>query len=260
MFLQPSSSSRPYVLLDVEQVDVGGSLSWVAPHRTVASARSPISSQVPRRGRYVLRPACATTSASAALGCWMSAATSARSPVRSSARSGRTRQVIAAEPEPNSAALFRKNTGGDGRRLPHRGGAPRPRRRPGGRVPAGGPGQPGRQCRGEPGGGRRPAARRPGVLGHHHRAGDVRDRSPGAAHGNPVIDLRSLDICEGAQGEILQALRHAGRLARARAGSAASGISPPTPFRVAEALRETHEAHVDPSDGKRGAFIAHRRL
>lgn len=75
--------------------------------------------------------------------------------------------------------------------------------------------------------------------------------------GDPVIDLLKLD-CEGAEGEILEALRGAGRLERVR-WIRGEWHFPANAGRVAAALAETHVTHVDLSYPQQGFFIAHRR-
>ncbi len=77
-------------------------------------------------------------------------------------------------------------------------------------------------------------------------------------HGNPEIDLLKLD-CEGAEGEILARLAAAGRLHRVGwiRGEWHFPFNPP---RIADALAATHVVHLDPGGPHPwGSFIAHRK-
>jgi uncharacterized protein YidB (DUF937 family) len=70
------------------------------------------------------------------------------------------------------------------------------------------------------------------------------------------VDLLKLD-CEGAEGEILEALRDAGCLERVR-WIRGEWHFPANAERVAAALAATHVAHVDVGEWPQGFFIAHR--
>jgi FkbM family methyltransferase len=251
MFLQLIVESR--TLLDVEQVDVGGVPLWVraTPHGRVCDMA--ISSAVLDDDEYVLRP---LRDGGHALRWVLDVGGHVGSFTRAVKRWWPEAQVIAAEPDPDSAALFRKNTEGlDGVFLTEaallgRSGVPEVEFRQAGRANRDG---------------NAAASRVVDVVRPLGDAGcwattivpamsviDLLER-----HGNPVIDLLKLD-CEGAEGEILEALRDAGRLERVR-WIRGEWHFPANAVRVAEALRGTHVSHVDTSGSKRGFFIAHRR-
>jgi len=253
MFLQLIVESRS--LLDIEQVDVGGVPLWVraTPHGRAADIA--IASAVLESDEYVLGP---LRDAGHPLRWVLDIGGHVGSFTRAVKRWWPEAQVLAAEPDPDSAALFRKNTEGmDGVFLTEaallgRGDVPEVSFRQGGRANRDGNAAASRVVDvvrpiGDPG--CWPTAVVPAMS--------VVDLL--ARHGNPVIDLLKLD-CEGAEGEILLALRDAGCLKRVR-WIRGEWHFPANAERVAEALRDTHEAHIDPGGGYHvGFFIAHQRL
>jgi FkbM family methyltransferase len=251
MTLQLIVESRS--LLDVEQVEVGGVPLWVRATPHGRECDMAIASAVLEDDEYVLRP---LRDDGHPLRWVMDIGGHLGSFTRAVKRWWPEARVLAAEPDPDSAALFRKNTEGLAgvflveAALLGRGDVSEVSFRQGGRANRDG----------------NAAASR--VVDIVRPLGDeacwptalvpamsVLDLL--AQHGNPVIDLLKLD-CEGAEGEILLALRDAGCLDRVR-WIRGEWHFPDNAVMVAEALRGTHEAHIDRSHNKRGFFIAHRR-
>ena len=165
--------------------------------------------------------------------------------------------IIAAEPDPDSAALFRKNLQNvDGISLHEaailgRTDSSKAHLRQTGRANE--DGNPAASWVAEAGRGvyRRP--RRPTLAVSCLSILDLL-----RVHGNPHIDLLKLD-CEGAEGEILRTLRESGYLKRV------GWIRGEWHFRanipqIEAALGGTHRFHIDRPGTRMGTFIAHRNL
>jgi FkbM family methyltransferase len=167
--------------------------------------------------------------------------------------------VIAAEPDPDSAALLRRNVAGLDRVALFAGAVVG---RPGVREvllrQAGRANDDGNAAASEvteltaplTGGGREPALPTTVV-----EAADILELL--AHHGDPEIDLLKLD-CEGAEGEILERLAAAGRMHRIGWIRGEWHYLANLP-RLAAALAPTHVFNVQRGDAPWGAFIAHRR-
>lgn len=167
-------------------------------------------------------------------------------------------RVLAAEPDPDSAALFRQNTAGlsgvilEEAAVLGRRGLSEVRLRQAGRVNRDGNaaassvfevGTHNLEPR------RRPATavvRATSIL-------DLLDRHVDPEE--PVIDLLKLD-CEGAEGEILEALQESGRMRQIR-WVRGEWHSPANADRVEAALAPTHTSAVVRGDGPQGFFLAH---
>ena len=164
-------------------------------------------------------------------------------------------RVIAAEPDPDNAALFRKNTDGLHAVSLHEAAilgaaaSPEAHLRQAGR------------------------ANEDGNAAASWVAEAVRDirserRSPTltvaclsvldllSTHGNPPVDLLKLD-CEAAEGEILTALGRSGYLRKVR-WIRGEWHHSPNVAQIESALERTHTFHLDKRNPVRGAFIAHR--
>jgi FkbM family methyltransferase len=239
-------------LLDVEPAQVGDVPLWVRSIPRAREADLAIASAVIDDDEYVLRP---LRDDGHPLHWVMDVGGHIGSFTRAVKRWWPDARVIAAEPDPDSAAVFRKNMEGiDGVSLVQAAllGAPATAEvafRQGGRN-------------------RDANAAASRVVDVVRPLGDegcwpttlvpaVSVLDVLAEHGDPVIDLLKLD-CEGAEGEILEALQAAGRLERVR-WIRGEWHFPANAVRVAAALRDTHDAHVDPGNGMIGFFIAHRR-
>lgn len=166
-------------------------------------------------------------------------------------------RVLAAEPDPDSAALFRRNTEGlegvafEEAAVLGRPGLAEARLRQAGRANRDG------------------NAAASSVLEAAHPLGP--DQRPATAlvraasildllerHGVPRIDLLKLD-CEGAEGEILEALRDAGWMERVGwiRGEWHGWEAIP---RIEEALRATHTWAIERGEYPWGGFLAHNHL
>ena len=250
MSLQLTVESRS--LLDVVQVEVGGFSLWVRETPQGRQHDLAVAAAVLADDEYELRPLLA---GGHRLRRVLDIGSHIGSFTLAVKRWWPEAQVFAAEPDPDNAALFRKNCEGlEGVHLTEAAilggdGAAEVSFRQAGRANRDG----------------NAAASR--VVDVVRRLGDeacwptslVRAVSILDfldSHGNPAIDLLKLD-CEGAEGEILEALRAAGRLARVR-WIRGEWHYPVNASRVAEALRDTHVATVTTSDPQRGFFIAHR--
>ena len=251
MFTQLTVESRS--LLDVEQTEVDGVPLWVRATPNGRRCDLAIASAILEGDEYELRP---LRDGGHPLRWVMDIGGHVGAFTRAVKRWWPDARILAAEPDPDSAALYRKNTEGmDGVFLTEaallgRGDVREVAFRQGGRANRDGNAAASRVV----------DVVRP--LGDESCWGtalvpamsvlDLLER-----HGNPVIDLLKLD-CEGAEGEILQALRDAGYLERVR-WIRGEWHFPGNAVRVAEVLRDTHEAHVDLSWPQQGFFIAHRR-
>ena len=166
-------------------------------------------------------------------------------------------RVLAAEPDPDSAALFRQNVEGlDGVAFEEaavlgRRGIAEARLRQAGRANRDGNAAASSVLEvTHP----HPPSRRPATA--VVRAVSVLDLLE--RHGVPRIDLLKLD-CEGAEAEILEALRDAGWMERVGwiRGEWHAWESVP---RIEEALRATHVGAIQRGEVPWGAFIAHQDL
>ena len=166
-------------------------------------------------------------------------------------------RVIAAEPDPDNAALFRRNTEGLDHVFLHE-------------VAVLGSGRRGRAHLRQAGRVNRDRnataswvaeavqgldqkANPPTITVDRAGIVDLLDR-----HGRPTIDLLKLD-CEGAEGEILLALARVGHLERV------NWIRGEWHFhqnigRIEQALRQTHTFHIHQDRDPWGGFIAHRKM
>jgi FkbM family methyltransferase len=241
-------------LLDVEQVEVGGVPLWVrsdepARHWDVAVAQPILAGDeyelAPLREaghalRWVLDVGAHLGAFTLAIKRWWPEA-----------------QVVAAEPDPDSAALFRRNTEGmagvafEEAAVLGREGVAEVLLRQAGRV-----NYDGNAAASSVAGVPHPlpmAKRRPTAV---VRAVSILDLL--ARHGDPVIDLLKLD-CEGAEGEILEALHQAGRLARVRWIRGEWHALENLP-RIEAALRDTHTFAIERGEKPWGSFLAHNHL
>lgn len=167
-------------------------------------------------------------------------------------------RVLAAEPDPDSAALFRQNTVGlagvvlEEAAVLGRRGLSEVRLRQAGRVNRDGNAAASSVLEVESHNldpRRRPATavvRATSILDFLDRHLDPRD---------PVVDLLKLD-CEGAEGEILEALQAAGRMRRVR-WVRGEWHSEANAARVEAALAPTHTCAVVRGGGLQGFFLAH---
>jgi len=164
-------------------------------------------------------------------------------------------RVIAAEPDPDSAALFRRNTDGLQGVFLHETAVLGTESSPEAHL---------RQA------GRANEDRNAAASWVAEAVQDIRSerRAPTLtvpcisvlellrAHGNPTIDLLKLD-CEAAEGEILSALGTSGYLRRV-GWIRGEWHHSPNVARIESALERTHTFHLDKRNPVRGAFIAHR--
>jgi FkbM family methyltransferase len=166
-------------------------------------------------------------------------------------------RVLAAEPDPDSAALFRRNTEGlegvafEEAAVLGRPGIPEARLRQAGRANHDGNAAASSVLEvAHPLG---PTQRPATVVVRAASVLDLLER-----HELPRIDLLKLD-CEGAEGEILEALRDAGWMERVGwiRGEWHGRESLP---RIEEALRATHTWAIERGDSPWGAFLAHNHL
>ena len=243
-------------LLDVEQVEVAGVPLWVRGTPRGRQTDLAIAADVLERDEYELRPLRVAGHALRRvvdIGGHIGTFTLAVKRWWPEAR------IAAAEPDPDSAALFRKNTEGMvGVHLAEaavlgRGDVPEVAFRQSGRANRDGNAAASRVV---------DVVRPLGDTGCWPTAlvpaMSILDLLAGAFdESDAVVDLLKLD-CEGAEGEILEALRDAGRLERVR-WIRGEWHFPANAVRVAEALRETHVAHLDSGEWNQGFFIAHRR-
>jgi FkbM family methyltransferase len=240
-------------LLDVEQVEVDGLPLWVRGTPRGRESDLAIASAVLENDEYVLRP---LRDDGHPLHRVVDIGGHIGSFTRAVKRWWPEARVIAAEPDPDSAAIFRKNMEGlAGVDLAEaavlgRGGVPEVSFRQGGRANRDGNAAASRVVE---------VVRPLGDTGCWPTAivpamsiFDLLARW----EGDPVIDLLKLD-CEGPEGEILEALRDSGRLEQVR-WIRGEWHFPANAVRVAEALRGTHVFNVDLSHNLQGFFIAHR--
>jgi FkbM family methyltransferase len=251
MFEQLLVESRS--LLDVERVEVGGVPLWVRATPRGRQADLAIASAVLEGDEYELSP---LRENGHALRWVMDVGGHIGAFTLAVKRWWPEARILAAEPDADSAAIFRKNTEG----LPGvtlveaavlgSGGAREVGFRQSGRANRDGNAAASRvvdvvRPLGD-------AACWPTAL---VRAVSVLDFL--AEPGIPEIDLLKLD-CEGAEGEILEALRDAGRLSQVR-WIRGEWHFPANADRVEAALADTHVAALDRSYPQQGFFLAHRR-
>lgn len=166
-------------------------------------------------------------------------------------------RILAAEPDPDSAALFRQNVTGLegvvleeaavlGRRLPEA------RLRQAGRANRDGNAAASSVLEVEYHN-LEPHRRPPTAVVRAMSILDLLDR-----HGDPVVDLLKLD-CEGAEGEILESLHAAGRMRRVR-WIRGEWHGEPNAARIEAALAATHTCSLVRGGGPRGFFLAHNRV
>ncbi len=166
-------------------------------------------------------------------------------------------RILAAEPDPDSAALLRQNVAGLegvvleevavlGRRLPE------VRLRQAGRANRDGNAAASSVLEVETHN-LEPHRRPPTAIVRATSILDLLDR-----HGDPVVDLLKLD-CEGAEGEILDALHTAGRMGRVR-WVRGEWHGEANAARIEAALAATHTCAVVRGGGPRGFFLAHNRV
>jgi len=239
-------------LLEIERVTVGGIRLWVREEPRGRRWDLEVATAILEADEYLLAPLGAdgprlgwVLDIGAHIGCFTLAVK----------RRWPQARVIAAEPDPDNAALFRRNTealrdihlhetavlGRGDRRLAH--------------------------------------LRQAGRFNHDRNAAacwvaeaveglDRKANPPTLAvdcsgilelldrYGRPPIDLLKLD-CEGAEGEILLALQAAGYLARVGWIRGEWHFERNLP-RIRQALGETHRLQIDEPGEPWGAFVAHR--
>jgi len=243
-------------LLDVEQVEVAGVPVWVRGMPRGRQSDLAIAAAVLENDEYELRP---LRDGGHPLRRVLDIGGHVGSFTLAVKRWWPDARIVAAEPDPDSAAIFRKNMEGiAGVHLAEaavlgRGDVPEVAFRQGGRANRDGNAAASRVVdvvRPLGDAGCWPTALVPAMS--------ILDLLAGAlGESDAVIDLLKLD-CEGAEGEILEALRESGDLERVR-WIRGEWHFQANAVRVAAALRDTHVAHLDIGEWNQGFFIAHRR-
>lgn len=240
--------------LEVEKVTVGHSQLWVRKNARGRYWDIDVTRAILERDEYQLEPLVAENSGLGwvlDIGAHIGSFTLRVKSLWPGAR------VIAAEPDPDSAALFRKNTEGLDHVFLHEvavlgsGSGGRAHLRQAGRVNRDRNAAASWVAEAVDGLDRK--ANPPTLTVERAGIVDLLDR-----HGRPTIDLLKLD-CEGAEGEILLALARGGHLERV------NWIRGEWHFhqnigRIEQALRQTHAFHIHQDRDPWGGFIAQRRM